>query len=124
GTLAAMPGSSSAAARNALLAGTAGVLGRAYGNLGEAIDARHTLKEINGAQLEVYGPKSREALMQVIRTAARGGNFITAAEAGLVLDAFSEIRVAATRFVVLGYMAMASEARGKVPDFVDMIEGL
>src|SRR5690606_2172703 len=123
-TLAAMTGSSTDAARNALLAEIAGLLDRAFGNLGQAIDARHTLKEINGAQLEVYGPKAREALMQVIRTAARGGNFITAAEAGLVLDAFSESRVAATRFVGQGDMGMASEARGKVPVFVDMIEGL
>src|SRR5690606_37201929 len=76
------------------------------------------------SQLEVYGPKARDSLMQLIRSATRGGDFVTATEAGLVLDAFSEIRVAATRFVGQGDMAMAAEARGKVPVFVDMIEDL
>ena len=112
------PPSKRARSSEPLLADIAPLLDRTFSNLGQAIDARHMLKEINSAQLEVYGPKARDALMQVIRTAARGGNFITAAEAGLVLDSFSEIRVAATRFVGQGDMAMVSEARGKVPIFV------
>ncbi len=123
-TLSAMTAATAEPQRLAWLNEIAPLLDRTFGNLGQAINARAKLKEINGSQLEVYGPKARDSLMQLIRSATRGGDFVTATEAGLVLDAFSEIRVAATRFVGQGDMAMAAEARGKVPVFVDMIEDL
>jgi methyl-accepting chemotaxis protein len=110
--------------RKAVLADTVPVMKRTFGNLAQALDARNMLKEINGSQLEVYGPRARDALLQLVKAANKKQDFATAAEAGLVLDAFSEIRVAATRFIGRGDMAMANEARGKVGTFVDMIEDL
>ncbi|MFN4163300.1 MAG: methyl-accepting chemotaxis protein [Ferrovibrio sp.] len=110
--------------RRALFGEIEPMLKKVFGNLSLALDARNMLKEINGSQLEVYGPRARESLMQLVRAAIRQNKLATATEAGLVLDAFSEIRIAATRFVGQGDMAMAAEARGKVGVFVDMITDL
>ncbi|HEX6958070.1 MAG TPA: methyl-accepting chemotaxis protein, partial [Ferrovibrio sp.] len=110
--------------RKALLGEIAPLLDSTFDKLGQAIKARNAVKEINGSQLDVYGPKAHESLMQLIRTAIRSNDMPTATEAGLVLDAFSDIRLAATRFIGQGEMGMANEARGKVKTFVDMIDGL
>ncbi|MCW0233059.1 MAG: HAMP domain-containing protein, partial [Ferrovibrio sp.] len=110
--------------RQAMLAEAAPLLKSTFGKLAQAIAARNALKAVNGNQLDVYGPRARDSLIQLIKAANRRQNFIAATEAGLVLDAFSEIRVAATRFIGMGDMAMANEARGKVGTFVDMIEDL
>lgn len=123
-TLAAAIAAERDAQRKAELEQITPMLERVFASLGQAITARNRLKEIGGSQLDVYGPRARESLIQLIRSTIRGNNFISAAEAGLVLDAFSEIRLAATRFVGQGEMAMANEARGKVAVFVDMIEDL
>src|SRR3546814_3448563 len=82
------------------------------------------MKAINGSQLDVYGPKAHEELLQLIRTAMRSNDMATATETGLVLDAFADIRLAATRFIGEGDMSMVSEARGKVKTFVDLIDTL
>ncbi|WP_341705112.1 HAMP domain-containing protein, partial [Ferrovibrio sp.] len=110
--------------RRALLEQIPPLLDRVFGNLGEAIDARNTLKQIKGSQLDVYGPKAHEELMQLIRAAMRGNDMATAAEAGLVMDALSEIRLAANQFIGQGDMAKASEARAKVKVFVELIDSL
>ncbi|WP_341915696.1 methyl-accepting chemotaxis protein, partial [Ferrovibrio terrae] len=112
------------AERRALLTEAAPLLKGTFAKLAQAIAARNALKSVTGNQLDVYGPRTRESLMQLIKAANKRQNFIAATEAGLVLDAFSEIRVAATRFIAMGDMAMANEARGKVGTFVDMIEDL
>ncbi|WP_341897816.1 methyl-accepting chemotaxis protein [Ferrovibrio terrae] len=112
------------AERRALLTEAVPLLKGTFAKLAQAIAARNTLKSVTGNQLDVYGPRTRESLMQLIKAANKRQNFIAATEAGLVLDAFSEIRVAATRFIGMGDMAMANEARGKVGTFVDMIEDL
>src|SRR3546814_10399941 len=54
----------------------------------------------------------------------RSNDMATATETGLVLDAFADIRLAATRFIGEGDMSMVSEARGKVKTFVDLIDTL
>ncbi|MFN4311550.1 MAG: methyl-accepting chemotaxis protein [Ferrovibrio sp.] len=123
-TLAAMLETTRDPQRKALFGEIEPLLKKVFGNLSLALDARNMLKEINGSQLEVYGPRARESLMQLVRAAIRQNKLATATEAGLVLDAFSEIRIAATRFVGQGDMAMAAEARGKVGVFVDMITDL
>jgi HAMP domain-containing protein len=110
--------------RRAMLAEAVPQLKSVFTKLAQAISARNTLKAVTGNQLDVYGPRTRDSLLQLVRTALKRQNLATAVEAGLVLDAFSEIRVAATRFVGMGDMAMANEARGKVGTFVDMIEDL
>jgi methyl-accepting chemotaxis protein len=110
--------------RRAMLAEAVPQLKSAFAKLAQAITARNTLKTVTGSQLDVYGPRARDSLVQLVKAANKKQDFATASEAGLVLDAFSEIRVAATRFVAMGDMAMANEARGKVGTFVDMIEDL
>jgi methyl-accepting chemotaxis protein len=110
--------------RKAMLAEAVPQLKNTFAKLAQAIAARNALKAVNGSQLDVYGPRARDSLLQLVRTALKRQNLATAVEAGLVLDAFSEIRVAATRFVGMGDMAMANEARGKVGTFVNMIEDL
>ena len=95
-----------------------------FAKLAQAIAARNALKAVTGSQLDVYGPRARDTLVQLVKAANKKQDFVSASEAGLVLDGFSEIRVAATRFVGMGDMAMANEARGKVGTFVDMIEEL
>src|SRR3546814_20163865 len=54
----------------------------------------------------------------------RSNDMATATETGLVLDAFADIRLAATRFIGEGDMSMVSEARGKVKTFVDLLDTL
>ncbi|MEK9971739.1 MAG: hypothetical protein VW600_21580, partial [Ferrovibrio sp.] len=106
----------------ALLTEAAAPLKDVFAKLAQAISARNALKAVTGNQLDVYGPRARDSLMQLVRAANKRQEFANASEAGLVLDAFSEIRIAATRFVGMGEMGMANEARGKVGTFVDMIE--
>jgi methyl-accepting chemotaxis protein len=108
----------------ALLTEAAAPLKGVFGKLAQAISARNALKAVTGSQLDVYGPRARDSLLQLVKAANKRQDFANASEAGLVLDAFSEIRVAATRFIGMGDMAMANEARGKVGTFVDMIEDL
>ncbi|WP_185973736.1 methyl-accepting chemotaxis protein [Ferrovibrio terrae] len=110
--------------RKAMLAEAAPQLKSAFAKLAQAITARNTLKSVTGSQLDVYGPRARDSLVQLVKAANKKQDFVSASEAGLVLDGFSEIRIAATRFVGKGDMAMANEARGKVGTFVDMIEDL
>ncbi|WP_290815768.1 methyl-accepting chemotaxis protein, partial [Ferrovibrio sp.] len=110
--------------RRALLAEAAPQMKDVFARLAQAITARNTLKSVTGSQLDVYGPRARDSLVQLVKAANKKQDFASASEAGLVLDAFSEIRIAATRFIGMGDMAMANEARGKVGTFVDMIEDL
>jgi methyl-accepting chemotaxis protein len=110
--------------RKAMLGEAVAPLKGIFAKLAQAITARNALKAVTGNQLDVYGPRARDSLIQLVKAANKRQDFATASEAGLVLDAFSEIRIAATRFVGMGDMAMANEARGKVGTFVDMIEDL
>ncbi|WP_374301805.1 methyl-accepting chemotaxis protein [Ferrovibrio sp.] len=110
--------------RRAALAEITPLMQATFTKLSQALTARNKLKSVSSGQLEVYGPMTRDHLMQLIRSAIRQNKFVVATEAGLVLDAFSEIRVAATGFVGMGDMSQAAEARGKVTQFVDMIQDL
>jgi methyl-accepting chemotaxis protein len=123
-TLAAMIDTTADQQRLELLKEIDAQLKQTFNNLGQAIAARNKLKEINGSQLEVYGPRTRDVLVHLVRAANQQNKFAVAAEAGLVLDTFSEIRIAATRFIGQGDMAMANEASGKVLNFVEASESL
>ncbi len=114
----------SSADDRAALEALAGDLNRVFDALGKLIQSKAQRDEVVNSGLEVYGPKSRIEVERLLQASIRLGDFLPAAETGIILSKLAEVQLAAMRFLATGDAASASEARAKALEFTAQVDGL
>ncbi len=99
-------------------------LNRIFDALGKLIQSKAQRDEIVNSSLEVYGPKSRMEVERLLQASIRLGDFLPAAETGIILSKLAEVQLAAMRFLATGDASSASEARAKALEFTAQVDGL